>query len=118
MRALLLAALLTPLAAQAEWTERERLLLGATIGVMAVDWGQTRMIAKKPEQEFFEYNPLLGKNPTVGEIDTYFAVAMLATWGTAHLLPNKYRSTFLGAMLLLETTIVIRNHEIGLRMAW
>jgi len=43
--------------------------------LLVADWGQTREIAVNPR--YREINILLGENPSLGEVDLYFATAIV-----------------------------------------
>jgi hypothetical protein len=45
-----------------DWTKTDTVLEAVYAGLTIVDWGQTRDIAKHPQQ-YSEMNPLLGKHP-------------------------------------------------------
>ena len=76
------------------WETPDYMLIGATLATLAVDWGQTRHIAKNPER-FYEKNRILGASPSVGKVDAYFLGAMVGTVAVAHLLPTDYRRLLL-----------------------
>jgi hypothetical protein len=121
-RNLLFLGLLVALCANARadelfagWDKTDRVLLGTALGSIALDWGQTRDIAKHPER-FVEHNPILGAHPSVGAVDRYFIVSMAGTVGVAAVLPATYRKWFLGGVTVLETAIVIDNRHLGLRV--
>jgi hypothetical protein len=120
------------------WTTRDSVLLGSALTLLVVDWGQTRDLTNGDEctrwvdqqnqtsigarKETYrcraskESNPLLGDYPSREEVDRYFALALLGTATIAYVLPTDYRKYFLGAVIILETGVVIRNHRLGLRV--
>jgi hypothetical protein len=119
-RALLVAlslALTAAPAAAADWSRTDTALTGAALTGLAVDWGQTRTIARNPAR-FNELNPFLGEHPSVGRVDRYFALAMLGTVGLAIALPSEYRKIFLYGLILRETAVVITNYSIGIRASF
>jgi hypothetical protein len=108
-----------------EWKAADYKLLGAATTLLVIDWGQTRNMTRSPlyitrcpdcQAPYYEHNPILGKSPTIGEVDKYFALAILGTAGISYVLPSKYRRYFLGGVIVLETLIVAHNHHIGLRV--
>lgn len=144
MRAALIAMLWICQPALAEdWATKDTALLGGALGLMVVDWAQTRDLARqtqwnKPEcadagfrsapaavnaqcatvPVYREINPLLPSHPTTAQVDRYFALAMLGTAGLSYALPTRYRTYFLGTVLFLETVVVLHNHQIGLRVSF
>lgn len=140
MRALICALLVACGDAHAdEWTGTDKAMLGAAVGLLVIDWGQTRDLVNGEEctrwvdqigpngglgsrRETYqcrvkkESNPLLGDYPSRQEVDRYFALALLGTVGLAYVLPAAYRKYFLGGVIVIETVVVLRNHRIGLRV--
>jgi hypothetical protein len=99
-----------------EWKTVDYTMLGAATALLVVDWGQTRDMTRQPAyREFHEYNAILGKNPSVGDVDRYFGIAILSTVGLAYVLTPKWRRYFLGSVIAIEGFVVIHNHQIGLR---
>ena len=99
------------------WETTDYALAGATLAALAVDWGQTRYIAKNTHR-FNETNPMLGATPSVGKVDAYFVGSMLGTVAVAHVLPSDWRQMFLGGVLALELGVVSQNRSIGIKMAF
>jgi hypothetical protein len=120
-----LALILASCSAHAEeWKAADYKLLGAATALIVVDWGQTRNMTRSPlyitrcpdcKDPYYEHNPILGKSPSIGEVDKYFALAILGTVGVSYALPAKWRRYFLGGVIVLESAVVMRNHHIGLR---
>jgi len=99
------------------WGTTDYALAGAAVAALAVDWGQTRHIAKNPHR-FAEQNPLLGPAPSVGKVDAYFVGAMVGTVALAHVLPSDWRQLFLAGVLTLELGVVQQNRSLGIKMAF
>jgi len=97
------------------WTGTDTLMLGASLGLKVVDWGQTRDIASRP-QDYHENNRFLGEHPTSQQVDRYFALSIGATSAVAFILPQTYRRWFLGGVIVLDASAVMKNHQIGLRV--
>jgi hypothetical protein len=116
---LILALVLLPSPCQAAdpWGTTDYALAGATLATLAVDWGQTRHIAKNP-QRFNEQNPMLGTTPSVGKVDAYFVGSMVGTVAVAHLLPSDWRQLFLAGLFAVELSVVQQNRSIGIKMAF
>lgn len=116
--ALLILAFVPSLSRAADpWETTDYALAGATLAALAVDWGQTRYIAKNTHR-YNETNPMLGATPSVGKVDTYFVGAMVGTVALAHVLPNDWRQLFLGGVLALELGVINQNRSLGIKMAF
>ena len=116
---LILAVVLVPSPCRAAdpWGSTDYALAGATLAALAVDWGQTRYIAKNTHR-YNETNPMLGATPSVGKVDTYFIGAMVGTVALAHVLPSDWRQLFLTGTLAVELGAVSQNRSIGIKMAF
>jgi|SRR5262245_53699158 len=116
---LVLAFVLVPAPCRAAdpWETTDYALAGATLAALAVDWGQTRYIAKNTHR-YNETNPMLGATPSVGKVDTYFVGAMVGTVALAHVLPSDWRTLFLSGVLAVEIGAVSQNRSIGIKMAF
>lgn len=99
------------------WTRADTVREAAFAGLEAVDWGQTRNIAKHPEK-WTEVNPILGKHPTVGEVDRYFAASLLAHAAVSAALPNPWRKRWQYLTSGFEMIMIGNNLAIGIRMDW
>lgn len=97
-----------------KWSKEDLVMATAMTTVITVDWGQTRYIAKDPYRG--ECNPYLGKNPSIGQIDTYFPAIALLSLTLADILPSEYRSKLLYAFTLTEITTIRRNHFVGVKV--
>lgn len=76
--------------------------------LIMVDWVQTRYIATHDEYE--ELNPLLGRNPTLEEVNRHFIIVL-----GIHYLVNKtkYKNPWNRGFILAETFVVARNRYLG-----
>jgi hypothetical protein len=128
-----------------EWRTADSWMLGTALAMTAIDWGQTRYIVKtrqqtsdvwacvntgpvnatsatatcaKPEapRAHYETNPILGRQPSLTTVDRYFAASMIATAGLAFVLPQTQRRWMLGGIITVEAFVVLRNHELGIRI--
>lgn len=114
-----------------EWSTESKALASVFTVATVIDWGQTRDIVKNNKDICVTYdddswecdyayyektNIYLGKKPSLGKVDTYMPVAILATLGIAHMLPEKYRSKFLYGMSFLELGTIYNNKKIGLKI--
>jgi hypothetical protein len=104
-------------AAQAQsqaWTALDYSLAGGAVTLMALDWAQTRYGARNPSR-YAERNPMMGEHPSSAKVDRYFTAASLLTAGVALVLPATQRRLFLGSVIVVETSVVFSNHQIGVK---
>jgi hypothetical protein len=118
LRSALIALCLSTSTVSAEpWATADKVLLGTATTAMALDWAQTRYIARNPDK-FIERNPLLGKDPNSGRVDKHFGIAMLGMWGLSFWLGPENRRMLLVSVTVFETVTVINNARIGVRLDW
>ena len=110
---LLLAALALPCKAE-DWTREDSYRQAAIAVLQVVDWGQTRYIAKHPE--FHEVNPLIGKHPSIGRVNNYFAISIPANAAISALIPSKYRTLWQTGRLMVQVSLVSYNKGVGIGM--
>jgi len=89
--------------ARVSWRASDVALAGAFVVALAIDAAQTRSIAQGGWQGYREMNPILGPHPSVGQVNTYTAVAGLTVLGAAALVPARVRPWLLGVALAVET---------------
>ena len=101
-----------------KWDKEELTLASIFTAATIIDWGQTRDIVKTNHKEikYRETNLYLGENPSMGKVDTYMPLAIIASLTAAHYLPKKYRKAFLFGLSLLELNALRNNHSLGLRV--
>lgn len=114
--AVVLSLLVAGPARAADAWSRQDVALQATYAVLhVVDWGQTRYIAGHPE-EFYEHNPILGRHPSEGEVNAYFAGTLVAHTLVTHFLPAKYRPWWQGVTIAVEGAAVGWNFNAGIKV--
>lgn len=98
----------------ADWSQADtNRQIGYTVLHMA-DWSQTRYIARHPK-EYHEVNPVLGRHPSVGKVNTYFAVTGLANIWVSGALSPKYRKWWQYFCIGFEGGVVAHNASIGIK---
>ena len=88
---------------------------------LIMDWQQTRQIALHPER-WGEMNPILGKHPTTGKVDTYFTIVLVGMWiavlAVLRFVPSQDTRVVLlvafAAATAFEAFVVYRNKKHGL----
>ena len=100
-----------------EWTTTQYALLTSALTLHVVDWGQTRTIAMNPDK-YHETNPILGRHPSTGKVNTYFAATALLIPTLAHLIPE-WRSEILMLWVGVEAVATARNKFVfGINTTW
>lgn len=94
------------------WSEDQLRMGAALAAATVVDWAQTRYIADNPDR-FHETNPIMGRHPSIGRVDSYFATSILVGAVVLDALPSEYRDYALKAGLVLEVLVVSNNARIG-----
>lgn len=96
------------------FTQSDKILLGTSLTLQAIDWQQTKEIARNPD--FYEkWNFVLDEHPSQNEIDLYFLTTAFASVATIYYLPPKYRNLFFGCWIGIEGDCVVHNYQIGVR---
>jgi hypothetical protein len=96
------------------WTETDTKyqLTYAILHVM--DWGQTLDIAKNPDT-YYEKNLILGRHPSVKDVNNYFASSLVIHTVIAYMLPEEARRVWQGIWIVMEGNSVSNNFGIGLQ---
>ena len=115
MRKAILIILLLPSVAHANWTADDTRYQAAFIAAGLADWGQTLCIANNPDR-FYETNVLLGRHPSRDKVNTYFPVAIALHTAVAVALPPKYRRAWQLVWIVVETSMVVNNASIGIKL--
>lgn len=114
MRHVLIACLISlPAVAHDPWTTQDTILEGLFLAQLAVDRAQTMDIKNHPEK--FEYNPLLGVNPSDRRINKYFLTIALVHPMLCYVLPKNARNGFQFVSITVEAYAIGNNFSIGLR---
>lgn len=116
MRCLPALLLVCSIAAHADdWTKTDTGLEVAWLTLHALDWGQTRYIARNPDL-FYERNPILGDHPSVGRVNTYFALTAIAHYGVSQWLSPSNRRIWQTVSIGFAAGTVNANYNIGVRL--
>jgi hypothetical protein len=104
----------TDIPARVSWNQTHTVLAGAFVVTLMMDAAQTRELARHGWSGFREANPLLGTRPSVGQVNTYTAIAGLTVLGAAAALPPKVRPWLLGAAIAVQAFTVAGSVQNGL----
>ncbi len=113
----LLVVLLVPLKVGAadQWSARDKYLETTFLAIDLMDWGLTRDVAVR-DKEYHEYNPILGKHPSLDQVNAYFLATAMAHVGIVHFLPKEYRPWFQLLTIGASGYCVANNFSLGLRL--
>jgi hypothetical protein len=102
------------------WSQQDIMLEAATITVLALDRGQTHRISSAPPETpgtyRYETNPILGKHPSTGQINIYFAAVALLHIYIVDQLPPKWRPYFQIGTIAVEAAVIHDNYQQGLNI--
>ena len=85
------------------------------VSLLVIDWGQTRYIAHNLHK-YYETNPILGKHPSVGRVDTYFTTVIAGYTLAYCTLPKRYMKSVSWFVIGLEAGTVARNYQLRIRI--
>ena len=85
--------------------------------MQVVDWSQTRTIAQHPDR-FMEYNPLIGRHPSIGRVDTWMAVGMVSHYVVSRSLNRRWRRTFQVYTTVAEIAVAGNNRRVGIWLSF
>ncbi|HYK82202.1 MAG TPA: hypothetical protein VEU55_03585 [Gemmatimonadales bacterium] len=105
------AAAQSPRAPERAWRAPDVALAGAFTAALWIDAAQTREAIRRG---YSELNPILGRHPSVGQVNTYTALAGLTTLGVAAVAPARKRLWLLAAVLAVETVAITANAQAGI----
>lgn len=91
--------------------------LALALTLQTADWAQTRTIARDP-MHWSEMNPVLGRHPSIGRVNTYFLAATAAQVGLHYALPQPWRQYHAYAWIAVEGGFVAHNAMLGVRMSF
>ena len=107
----------TPVSASDPWTSGDVGRESVYQVLHAVDYLQTREIARHPEK-YYERNPILGNHPSEGNVALYFAATSLLHLGVAYALPRGLREPFQYVTILIPAGMVAHNFGLGIKIQW
>jgi len=93
------------------WNTSHIALASAFSVALWIDAGQTREAMRRG---YRETNPILGPHPSVGQVNTYTAVAGLAVLGTAAAVGGRVRPWLLAVALAVETFAITSTVRQGI----
>jgi len=114
----LLVAIIVALSSATASAEDVPYLPEIALALTIADWGQTLDISEKCQKDFnyWESNPILGRCPSRGKVNTYFAITTAAAYAFAKYGPEEYRGVFTVLWTSLEIAVVGHNAYIGYKV--
>lgn len=113
--AVLLAAQTVTAFAGDAWSDSDKARQVAYYVLHAYDWGQTRYVAKHHDK-FTERNPFLNDKPSVGQVNTYFAVSAIGHYLIADALDKDTRAVFQYVTIGIEGAAIKHNIRVGVKV--
>lgn len=102
-----------------KWTKDQQYMWGAYTLVWALDFGQTRDIAKRPDEYREKYaEAWLGRHPSVGRVNNMLVLEYVATYVASTQLESGCRTALLLALIVFHGTMVGNNNAVGLKVDW
>lgn len=98
-----------------EWSKRDIWAELAWQGLWAVDYLQTRTIAKNPDR-YWEANPLLTRHPSVTKVDAYFLTLALLHLFITDRLPKEHRPIWQILSITTSVVLMVNNFSIGIKI--
>ena len=104
------------------WRKEDTVRESVALAFIAVDYGQTKTIARNPQQ-YHETNPILGEHPSVGQVNAYYIATAVLHPTLAALLPTDHcigpicdwRAAFQWVTIAVEAGYVAHNYSIGIK---
>jgi hypothetical protein len=116
MKTLLYLILLLPSICLGQWTPEQKGLAAAALVVTAIDYGQTRTVAKDPR--WHEENPLMGRHPSTRKVAAHFIAVPVLTYFVLDNISSENRSLALKVILAVEIGFVAHNYSLGVRASF
>jgi hypothetical protein len=106
--------MLIPMSVNAsDWTKTDTAVQLGYTALHVMDWGQTISIAKD-KVKWYETNPILGRHPSQGRVNLYFASTLIGQAAIAYILPKEWRRTWQIAWIGIEASYVYKNYKVGI----
>lgn len=117
---ILLFCLLLPACATSfgeKWSSSDTARQLAANALLTTDWGQTLYVADHPGK-FYETNPIIGRHPSRGRVNRYFAAANILHPLISASLKPEAREYWQYITIGLESGVVAHNINIGVGLRW
>jgi hypothetical protein len=112
-----------------DWTKDDTYRQAAVTALLAMDWAQTRYIAKSacadrgggadgspPLLETGLAHSFIGSRPSIGRVNNYFAASVVWNAAVSYMLPPELRRGWQYVSIGFELGYVASNRSIGIKM--
>jgi len=99
--------------ADSKWTANDTALQLTYTTLHVMDWTQTLHIARNPEK-YYETNSHLGRHPSEGRVNSYFAGGLVLNTAVAYVLPKPWRTMWQVGFIVDRYAYVQHNRRIGI----
>ena len=97
-----------------KWSDKDINLQRVDTVLHIADWLQTREIATN--DDYYETNKILGKYPSMSEVNLYFFSTLLLKIGITHILPSEYRTYWQAGTIGCSLYYTTHNYGLGIRI--
>lgn len=112
---LIISILLLTACAHDPWTKAEKAKETAWLALHAVDHKQTQYAMDRPN-EYKELNPILGKHPSKGRINTFMLTTAIGHFLITNYIPKEHRAFWQNFTLGTKAAVVGWNFHVGARI--
>lgn len=99
------------------WTKADIITESIWVGMHYLDWKQTLKLVD--DDDFYEMNPILGRNPTKKSVNEWAATTLLAHLAITHFSKAiGMRDHWLGITVVVKSGVILHNVNIGLLFRW
>jgi hypothetical protein len=109
--------LLVPSICFAQWTTEQKALAAVSMAALAIDYGQTLNVVKRPDK-YREGNPILSSYPSRGRVNAYFVIVPIATYLALDYMSTDTRTLALRVITSVQVAVVAHNYSIGVRTSF
>ncbi len=95
-----------------KWDKGDTIREAIYLSAWTVDWLQTRYTATHLNS-YRELNPILGSQPSIGRVNSYFIAGAAAHVGISYILPKKLRKPWQYITIGYQAGAVAKNFNIG-----
>jgi len=100
-----------------EWSSDDSIRQAVATSTIIIDWGQTLDISSKCENtSIYETNPILGRCPSRGEVNKYFAASVGVNYLISRALPKKYRKGWQYMTIVYQAGFISNNYNLGIKV--
>jgi len=80
--------------------------------LIVADWIQTRQVVNNPN--YYEANPLIGKDPTLRRVNNHFILVLLATNIIGEKFMGNQKNMWYGINASVKLVGVLHNYQLGI----